>query len=76
MERGVPFWLSTFVGNIACVTMMNWLIPWIGRRFRWWLEPDPGRTNSITWQGVGVVISLYAASLLFFAACSKWVGLD
>lgn len=69
-DRGVPTWLALFVGNAACVSLMSWLIPWAGRRFRWWLEPRRDDAARVTRLGIGVVFGLYALSLLAFAAFS------
>lgn len=68
MQRwGWPFWLALFAGNIAGVTILNWLVPWVGKRFTWWLKPageDSERQNLI---GAAVVLAIYAISLLIFS---------
>jgi len=64
---GVPFAVTLFVGNVVSVTMLNWLVPWVNRRFAWWLEPRSAatraRTNVI---GFAVVAAIYAVSVIVF----------
>ncbi|HUC09294.1 MAG TPA: antibiotic biosynthesis monooxygenase [Stellaceae bacterium] len=68
MDRAeLPFWLALFIGNVASVILLNWLVPFTSRRFAWWLHPG-GRSQALTnLAGVSIVIGLYAASLLIFA---------
>jgi antibiotic biosynthesis monooxygenase (ABM) superfamily enzyme len=63
---GWPFWLALFAGNIASVTVLNWLVPWISRRFGWWLQPAGSETRERTLQGIAIVVGLYALLLLLF----------
>jgi antibiotic biosynthesis monooxygenase (ABM) superfamily enzyme len=64
---GWPFWLALFGGNVASVTILNWLVPWIGNRFGWWLKPAGDESQKMTWIGVAAVIALYALFLLAFS---------
>jgi antibiotic biosynthesis monooxygenase (ABM) superfamily enzyme len=66
-QLGWPFWLALFVGNIASVTILNWLVPWISRRFDWWLQPAGSETQERTLQGIAAVVALYALLLLIFS---------
>jgi antibiotic biosynthesis monooxygenase (ABM) superfamily enzyme len=64
---GWPFWLALFAGNVASVTILNWLVPWIVKRFAWWLQPagtDTERQNLI---GAAAVVVIYAIALLAFS---------
>jgi antibiotic biosynthesis monooxygenase (ABM) superfamily enzyme len=64
---GVPFWLALFIGNVASVVLLNWLVPWASRVFGWWLaprEPAPGWTNPA---GVAAVVGLYCVVMAVFA---------
>lgn len=70
--NGVPPWLAMFLGNVACVSLMAFLIPWTGRRFRWWLAPS-GRTLRGDLTGFAVVTGLYGCWLAAFAALWVWV---
>jgi antibiotic biosynthesis monooxygenase (ABM) superfamily enzyme len=70
-DNGVPYWLSLFVSQIFSVLVLNWLVGWSARRFGWWLSPKSSRTNLI---GVGVLVGIYAVSLLVFGVYSTWVA--
>jgi antibiotic biosynthesis monooxygenase (ABM) superfamily enzyme len=73
-NKGVPFWLALFAGQIFSVLVLNWLVPWTARQFDWWLSPQSlsvARNNLI---GAGVVISLYAVCLLVFGVYSTWLA--
>ncbi len=64
---GTPFWFSLFIGNIASVLLLGQIVPWVSRRFRWWINPagsDPDRVNLI---GVAVIVALYGLLLLLFS---------
>lgn len=64
---GMPFWLALFVGNVASVILLSRLVPWVSRRFGWWLRPsdDAGRRRDLL--GAAVVVGLYAVAMLVFA---------
>jgi antibiotic biosynthesis monooxygenase (ABM) superfamily enzyme len=64
---GWPFWLALFVGNVASVTILNWLVPWISRRFDWWLKPAGSETQQRTLRGIAAVVALYALLLFVFS---------
>jgi len=66
-QLGWPFWLALFVGNIASVAILNWLVPWISRRFAWWLQPAGSETQERTLQGIAIVVALYALLLFVFS---------
>ena len=64
----MPFWLALFLGNVASVVLLNWLVPWTCGRFGWWLQPatdgSAARTNLV---GAGLIIALYAATMVVFS---------
>ena len=63
--HGVPFWLSLFIGNVVSTQLLGWwLAPWAFRRFRWWLRPEPIRTQVA---GYLVIGALYAVSMAVYA---------
>lgn len=64
---GLPFWLSLFIGNIASVILLNWVVPWTSGRFAWWLKPVGEETSRQTVTGIVVLVVLYAAFLLIFS---------
>ncbi len=41
---GLPFWLALFIGNVASVIILSYLVPWASMGFRWWLSP-PARAR-------------------------------
>ncbi|MGB9646753.1 MAG: antibiotic biosynthesis monooxygenase [Stellaceae bacterium] len=66
-KAGLPFWLALFIGNVASVVLLNWLVPWVSQGFGWWLAPARqagGRTNLV---GAGLVAVLYGAWLFLFS---------
>ena len=73
-DHGVPFWLALFVSNTGCVILLNWLVPWASRRFRWWLGPRSSGKLRINLMGTALVIGLYGVCLLAFALYSNWLG--
>jgi antibiotic biosynthesis monooxygenase (ABM) superfamily enzyme len=67
MDRmSLPFWLALFIGNIASVLLLNWLVPWTSRGFGWWLSPRAGGVRMIDIAGTAIIIGLYAAWLGIF----------
>jgi hypothetical protein len=64
---GMPFWLALFVGNLASVVLLNWLVPWASKRFAWWLQPAGQASLKTHILGAGVVIALYALWLFAFS---------
>lgn len=64
---GLPFWLVLFIGNVAGVIILNWLVPWISGRFAWWLQPAGSETLQRTAIGIAVLLVLYALLLLAFS---------
>ncbi len=66
-DKGVPFWLALFIGNIVSVTLLNWLVPWSSSYLGWWLAPRGPSIARINLIGVGIVVAIYAVFLLAFA---------
>jgi antibiotic biosynthesis monooxygenase (ABM) superfamily enzyme len=65
-SHGVPAWLSLFIGNLVSTQLLGWfLVPWIFRRFRWWLEPKSRRRVQVA--GYLVIAALYVVSMAVFA---------
>lgn len=61
---GLPFWLALFIGNIVSIVLLNWLVPWLSRRFGWWLQPAGEATGRTNLRGVAILGALYAGLLL------------
>ncbi|HEU5431066.1 MAG TPA: antibiotic biosynthesis monooxygenase [Thermomicrobiales bacterium] len=72
LSRGLslPFWLTLFVGNVVSITLLNWIVPWISRRFGWWLHPDGPDAVRTTLAGAAVVVVLYGLCLFVFSRLS------
>ena len=65
-RAGLPFAVALFVGNLASVVLLNYLVPPISSRFSWWLRP-PGEAASWTdLAGAGLVIGFYTLLVLVF----------
>jgi antibiotic biosynthesis monooxygenase (ABM) superfamily enzyme len=62
----LPFWAALFIGNVASVVLMNWLVPWTSRALGWWLRPRPEYQKRVDAAGTAVVVGLYAVCLLAF----------
>lgn len=66
-QFGWPFWLALFGGNVAGVTILNWLVPWMSKRFAWWLKPAGSESKKRTLLGIVVVVALYGVLLFVFS---------
>ena len=64
---GLPFWLALFIGNVASVIILNYLVPWVSAGFRWWLSPAPKRSTRNDWAGAGLIVGLYCLLMLVFS---------
>jgi antibiotic biosynthesis monooxygenase (ABM) superfamily enzyme len=64
---GLPFWLALFLGNVVSVLFLTFLVPWVGTRFGWWLQPAPENAASTNRKGVALILGLYGACLLVFS---------
>jgi antibiotic biosynthesis monooxygenase (ABM) superfamily enzyme len=68
MEQArMPFWLALFVGNVASILVLNWLVPWVSNRFEWWLHPVASRSGKTDLTGAAIVVALYVLCLLVFS---------
>ena len=38
-RAGLSFPIALFIGNVASVLLLNYLVPWTSIRFAWWLQP-------------------------------------
>jgi uncharacterized protein len=67
---GLPFWAALFVGNIASVILLNWLVPWAGRMLDWWLNARALHRMRVDLAGAALVVGLYAVILFAFSRMS------
>jgi uncharacterized protein len=72
-NKGMPFWLTLFIGNVVSVNLLNWLVPRSASFLGWWLAPKGASTARINLAGVGIVVAIYAVLLLVFAWASRWL---
>jgi antibiotic biosynthesis monooxygenase (ABM) superfamily enzyme len=69
--RGVPFWLSLFIGNLVSTQLLGWwVVPAAFKAFDWWLAPRSGAARQIG--GYALVIALYGVSMAAYAALLAW----
>lgn len=64
---GLPFWLALFLSNTASVVILNWVIPWLSVRLKWWLLPAGAETEKRNQVGIALVVGLYVVLLLVFS---------
>ena len=63
----LPFWLALFIGNVVSIILLNWLVPWTGKRFQWWLRPAGADGQRIDLTGAAIIIAIYALCLAAFS---------
>jgi len=69
-RAGLPFAIALFIGNVASVLLLSYLLPWTSNRFSWWLQPagpNPGRSEL---GGAVLVVAIYG--LMVFAFWFLW----
>lgn len=72
-RAGAQPWLALWISQVVSVTLMTWwLSPWAALPFRRWLDPVEGRPARISAVGAGVIVLLYAVTLVIFANI-KWL---
>jgi hypothetical protein len=52
-----PVVFALFIGNIASVVLLNWLVPWAGQMLGWWLNPIGRYPMRVNAAGAALVIS-------------------
>jgi antibiotic biosynthesis monooxygenase (ABM) superfamily enzyme len=65
-RAGLAFPVALFLGNAVSIILLNYLVPWTSRRFRWWLLPSRTTRDPSGIGGAAVVILLYGAMILVF----------
>ncbi len=69
---GAQPWLALWLSQVVSVAALQWwLMPWISRPFKRWLDPVDGRGARISLTGAAVVVALYALTLLIFASVKE-----
>ena len=69
--RGMPFWLSLFIGNVMSTQLLGWWVaPAAFKLFDWWLpSATPARRQ---FAGYALLAALYALSMAAFALLSLY----
>jgi antibiotic biosynthesis monooxygenase (ABM) superfamily enzyme len=65
-RAGLPFPVALFIGNVASVLLLNYLVPWTSLRFGWWLCPAGQNPRRIDLIGTLLVVALYGLMVLAF----------
>jgi uncharacterized protein len=65
-RAGLPFAVALFIGNVASVLALTYLVPWTSTRFAWWLQPAGPHPRRMEIAGVALLVALYAAMVLVF----------
>ncbi|GGC72763.1 antibiotic biosynthesis monooxygenase [Chelatococcus reniformis] len=68
-RMGLSFPLALFIGNVASVLLLTYLVPWISRRFGWWLSPARPSTQ-VDWRGAAILAALYLVMIGVFIRVS------
>ena len=63
---GLPFWAALFIGNVASVVLLNWLVPWSCGVLGWWLTPRQNLRWLVDLGGALLISALYAVCLSVF----------
>jgi uncharacterized protein len=59
---------AIFIGNLISVAATGFvLIPLALRAFEWWLLPRPNDAPRVEAAGIGLIVGLYALSIVVFA---------
>lgn len=63
----LPFAVALCLGNIVSVILTGYLVPWVARRFDWWLQPASAegalQTNI---RGAALIVAILAAMVIGF----------
>jgi antibiotic biosynthesis monooxygenase (ABM) superfamily enzyme len=65
-RAGLAFPIALFIGNLVSIILLNYLVPWTSRRFRWWLQPGTNIRDPSGIGGAALVVALYGAMILVF----------
>jgi antibiotic biosynthesis monooxygenase (ABM) superfamily enzyme len=66
-RAGLSFPIALFIGNVASVLLLNYLVPWTSLRFSWWLQPAGLHRQWIEVAGTALLVSLYGLMLFAFS---------
>ncbi|MEV3903274.1 antibiotic biosynthesis monooxygenase [Mycobacterium sp. NPDC050551] len=67
-----PPWLALWLSQVVSVSLMQWwLMPWVSRPFRRWLDPVEGTGWRSNLAGAAAIVVLYAVTLLLFETLAR-----
>jgi hypothetical protein len=46
--------------------LLNWLVPWTNRRFKWWLDNTPQQSRTKDVQGGLIIVALLVVLAIIF----------
>jgi antibiotic biosynthesis monooxygenase (ABM) superfamily enzyme len=70
---GAQPWLALWLSQVVSVSVMQWwLMPWVSRPFRRWLDPVDGAGLRTSVVGAAVVLGCYGLTLALFATV-RWL---
>jgi antibiotic biosynthesis monooxygenase (ABM) superfamily enzyme len=65
----LPFAVSMFIGNMASVAFLTWLLmPPANRAFGFWLTPTGARGRLVELCGIGIILAGYVLAVAVFLA--------
>jgi uncharacterized protein len=62
----LPFAIALFIGNVVSVVLLSYLVPRVGDRLSWWLQPSGREQRRTEIGGTLLLIGLYALMMLIF----------
>jgi hypothetical protein len=65
-RAGLPFAVALFIGNVASVVLLAYIVPWTSNRFSWWLQPVGANVRRIDLAGTTLLVALYVLMVLAF----------
>jgi antibiotic biosynthesis monooxygenase (ABM) superfamily enzyme len=65
-EYQVNLAIALLIGNIFSVGLTGFMVPWVAKRFGWWLAPSAKGLTTANLLGAGIILALFAAMLVAF----------
>jgi antibiotic biosynthesis monooxygenase (ABM) superfamily enzyme len=65
-RAGLAFPVALFIGNLVSIVLLNYLVPWTSRGFRWWLQPSASLRTPSGIAGILALLALYCLLILVF----------
>ncbi len=66
----IPFPAALFIGNMASVVLLNWLVPWASRALAPWLNPPRQNLLRANLTGTTLLVVLYGVLVTLFCLIS------